>query len=272
VSRCASTIRHSAGVAFDTIAEQYDDIFTRSLIGRAQRDSVWDILRQVFQPGQHVLELNCGTGEDALFLSRRGVSVRACDASERMIAVAAKRIAAEPRGADIQLEVCSTERIGSLRSEGFDGVLSDFSGLNCVIDLAGVAEQLAALVRPGGFLVLCLSSRICLWETAWYLVHGTPARAFRRWSGCTTASLGEVSLQVCYPTMRDMHGIFAPWFHLRGHKGIGVTVPPSYVEHLARRYPSLLRAAERADRVIAHWPGCRSVGDHTLFVFERKSA
>lgn len=84
---------HQAGLAFDSIAEQYDDIFTRSLIGRAQRDAVWDVLRRTFRTGERILELNCGTGEDALFLSRLGVSVVACDASKRMIAVAARRMA-----------------------------------------------------------------------------------------------------------------------------------------------------------------------------------
>jgi SAM-dependent methyltransferase len=233
---------------------------------------VWEVLRQTFQPGQRVLELNCGTGEDALFLSRMGVSVHACDASERMIAVASRRIATEPRGADIKLEVCPTEQIGSLRNDEFDGVLSNFSGLNCVTDLGEVAQQLAALVRPGGQLVLCLSSRTCLWETAWYLMHGAPARAFRRWRGHTTASLGEIALQVRYHTMTDIRRLFAPWFVLRDCKGIGVTVPPSYVEHVACHYPSLLRAAEKMDRVVARWPGWRSVGDHVSLIFEKAKA
>ena len=76
-----STSMHAVGLAFDTIAEQYDDLFTHSLIGRAQRNVVWEVLRHTFIPRERILELNCGTGEDALFLSRMGVSVHACDAS-----------------------------------------------------------------------------------------------------------------------------------------------------------------------------------------------
>ena len=38
MTSCSSVTWQTAGMAFDTIAEQYDDIFTRSLIGRAQRD------------------------------------------------------------------------------------------------------------------------------------------------------------------------------------------------------------------------------------------
>jgi len=48
--------------AFDTVAEDYDRIFTNSAIGRAQRDAVWEVARTVFSPGSRILELNCGTG------------------------------------------------------------------------------------------------------------------------------------------------------------------------------------------------------------------
>jgi ubiquinone/menaquinone biosynthesis C-methylase UbiE len=82
MSSCPSAAAHRAGIAFDSIADQYDDIFTHSLIGRAQRDVVWDALKKTFRPGERVLEINCGTGEDALFLSKMGVSVHACDASK----------------------------------------------------------------------------------------------------------------------------------------------------------------------------------------------
>lgn len=263
---------YSAGVAFDSIAEEYDDLFTHSLIGRAQRDTVWEALRDEFHAGQRILELNCGTGEDALFLSRTGVSVYACDASERMIAVAARRMACESRGAQVQLEVRATEHIGELPAVGrFDGVLSNFSGLNCVEDLAPAARQLGRLVKPHGKLLLCLSSRVCAWETLWYLAHGQPARALRRWKGSATASLGDTAVDVQYPTVGDVRLKFAPEFVLRKITGVGVTVPPSYVEHLARKYPKVLKTLQRIDRGIAKWPLCRVIGDHTLLALERTS-
>jgi len=81
-------LAHPVGRAFDSLAENYDEVFTCSLIGRAQRDAVWGAARAAFTPGSRILEINCGTGEDALFLARQGVIVFACDASEQMIAVA----------------------------------------------------------------------------------------------------------------------------------------------------------------------------------------
>jgi ubiquinone/menaquinone biosynthesis C-methylase UbiE len=68
-------------LAFDRLAAKYDDMFTRSMVGRAQRQAVWDVLLETIEPGSHILELNCGTGEDALFLAQHDMSVVACDAS-----------------------------------------------------------------------------------------------------------------------------------------------------------------------------------------------
>ena len=70
---------------FDTFAETYDDDFTHSLLGRLLRPRVWDILAQHFTAGQHILELTCGTGEDAVWLARRGVHVTATDGSAEMV-------------------------------------------------------------------------------------------------------------------------------------------------------------------------------------------
>ena len=262
---------HLAGMAFDTIADQYDDLFTRSLIGRAQRNVVWDVLRRTFKPGERILELNCGTGEDALFLSRMGVSVHACDASERMIAVAARRLKSEPQRADVQLEVRPSEQLSDL-AVVFDGALSNFSGLNCVADLAAIARHLARLTKPGARLVLCLSTRFCLWEALWYLVHGKPSRAIRRWQGFANATLGETTIRVHYPTARDIRRLFSPAFLLRKHKAVGFAVPPSYVEHLARKHPHLLRKLAAIDRILASCPLVRVLGDHMLLVLERTNA
>jgi hypothetical protein len=51
--------------------------------------------------------------------------------------------------------------------------------------------------------------------------------------------------------------------------GIGVTVPPSYVETWIRRYPKLLNLLRAIDKVISTLPGFRVLGDHMLLHFER---
>jgi SAM-dependent methyltransferase len=260
-----------AGLAFDTLAEDYDAHFTRSCIGRAQRDVVWRKAAEIFRGELSILELNCGTGEDALFLAAQGHQVTALDASRAMIDRASMRKENEAPDAKVDFRLLPTEYLGALPSTQFDAVFSNFSGLNCVDDLTEVALQLAHRTTAGAPALLCFSTRFCLWESAWYLLHGELRKAVRRWSGHSTAALNGVSVNVHYPTVNDITKSFAPHFTLTSATGVGIFVPPSYLESWMHRFPWVLSMAARADRIVLHFPVLRAIGDHVLLHFVRNA-
>lgn len=261
---------HLAGSAFDTIAESYDSLFTASMIGRSQRAAVWRKAETVFRAGDHVLELNCGTGTDALFLSSLGITVTACDASPRMIEQAEKQKAMGAPRAAVDFRVLCTERVDELPSDlRFDGVFSNFSGLNCISDLSKTWRLLAQRLRSGAQVLICLSTRFCVWEILHYLCKGNFYKAFRRCRDTAQATLGRNSFPVYYPDLRSLRQSLRPMFRLCSVTGIGVTVPPSYLESWARRNPSALRLCDTLDRLICEWPGIRALGDHMVLHLER---
>ncbi|HEV2116823.1 MAG TPA: class I SAM-dependent methyltransferase [Terriglobales bacterium] len=266
----AATVQPQAA-PFDALAESYDRIFTDSLIGRAQRNAVWRQLDTTFLPGQRVLELNCGTGVDALHLAARGVRVEAFDVSPAMIRVAGRRLL-QGNGLPVRFRVLATEQLSTVDSV-YDGAFSNFGGLNCVEDLRQVARNLARLVRPLGQILLCLATRFCVWETAWWLAHGKPAKAFRRLrrSGVTAELSPGSSVHVQYPSINELRRLFAPEFSLVSMHGIGLFVPPSYVEPQAKRFPKLLCLAARLDARLSSLPGVRVIADHVLLKFRRVS-
>ena len=260
---------NAASAAFDRLAGSYDEVFTRSVIGRAQRGIVWKVLAETFRAGDRILELNCGTGEDALFLGRRGVAVEGCDASAEMIGVARRRKILEGTELPIQFRQLPTEEIRRLRGQSFDGALSNFSGLNCVGELDRVGSDLSALVRKGGNLVFCLSNRVCLWEFVWFGARGNFEKGRRRLGGSTTAQLGERSVHVWYPTLREIARAFSPWFRLRSARAVGLLVPPSYLEFWASRHRKVISVLAGIDWALGHVPIVRELGDHVLLRFER---
>jgi hypothetical protein len=196
--------------------------------------------------------------------------VTACDASEQMIQIASTRLHAEASDAHITFNRLPTERILELqRSTKFDGAFSNFSGLNCVADLKQTADDLATLLATGTPLLICLSTRFCVWEMLWFLAHGNLRKAFRRCSGHTTAKVGDVIVDVYYPTVSMLQSLFSPSFALRSYRGIGVTVPPSYAESWIRKHPKLLSIFRTIDQGISNLPGFRVIGDHVLLYFER---
>ena len=260
----------AAGAAFDRVAQDYDQTFTDSLIGRAQRDAVWKVLARTFRKNDKILELNCGTGEDALFLAGNGISVFALDASRQMIVRAEQRLQHSSAQLPVVFSELPTERIGELHPETqYDGAFSNFSGLNCIADLGTVAASLAGLVKPDGRLVLCFSTRFCLIEILYYLALGQWRKAFRRCKGYAEVTLDGVQFTVYYPTIRGICRSFAPYFRLNSCTGIGVAVPPSYLETWALQHPRLFLLLRRLEERLATLPVLRSTGDHVLLRFER---
>ncbi|MDT8067876.1 MAG: methyltransferase domain-containing protein [Terriglobia bacterium] len=258
--------------AFDEIAEIYDEVFTHSLVGTSQRGSVWEEIDGLWKPGDRVLELNCGTGEDALHLAGKGISVTGCDASPAMIEVANQKKARRRPRVPVRFVVLPNEYIGGLLIDRrFDGVFSNFSGLNCVADLANVAQQLATLLRPGAEVALVFSTPFSLWESLWYGVRGDWAKAIRRWSGHVSSTISGVPVEVWYPRVSEIRQAFAPWFWYINVSGIGVAVPPSYVESLAQKHSRIFSLLRTVDRLINHLPLFRVMGDHMLLRFRRSS-
>lgn len=257
---------------FDCAADTYDQVFTNTAIGRAERDAVQQDLRRVFHSGQRILELNCGTGLDALSLARCGVKVLACDIAPRMIEIARRRLSLTSLGDLVSFRVLANEQIEQLVNEGpFDGAFSNFEGLNCVEDLASFARKLRLLLKPGSRILLCMLGRFVPLEIAWHLAHGHPRKSMRRFrrEGTIARLTDDVTFRVHYPSVKALARMFAPAFRLREWKGIGVVLPPAYFEAWARRFPRILDGLATADRWLGRLPLLRSTAGHVLLQFER---
>ena len=258
---------------FDSIAARYDETFTHSAIGRAQRNSVWRELDRAFPSGSRVLEIGCGTGYDACHLASRGVEVTACDPSTEMIVVATSRVEAEDLQELVHPKILRAEEVASLHEHSsFDGAFSNFGALNCVPDIRRLARDLAVLLKPGANLLLCWMGSFCAWEVLWYLAQGDRKNAFRRSKkdGVSARLADDASIRVHYPSVNELALAFAPSFTVRSIKGVGVFVPPSYVEPWAQRHPRLLNFFEYADSQVSPLPGLRSMGDHVLMRLQRE--
>lgn len=253
---------------FDSIAGDYDRAFTTSAIGKHMRAAVWRRLDAAIQPGARVLELNCGTGEDAVHLARRGVRVHATDASAEMVAATRAKVERAGQGEMVRVERLAIDDLAHRRAGPFDGVLSNFGGLNCVDDLPGVARGLAALLRPSAPVLLCAMGPIVPWEWGWYLARKQPRKAFRRlrrggapWRGLT----------ILYPSIGELERAFAPHFARRRVAAIGALVPPSYAGEWAARHPRLLAALDRWERRLEIVPPLPWLADHFLIELERRA-
>ena len=256
--------------AFDSSAADYDR-HEANPIRRWVRSFMRERLGTHFQSGDTVLELNCGTGDDALFLARRGVRVRAVDASAGMIAVLRGKVERAGLGGLIESSVLANEDLSSLRGNRYDGAFSNF-GLNYVSDAATVAEDLRPLVKPAGTFSCALASRYCVLEMAALVARGELREAFRRLAFRPERRFANgTHVPVHYPRAGVLVEAFAGAFEVEAIHGLGVLIPPPYLSGFYTRHSTLFRVMHAFEnRIRSRFPFSR-LGDGLLLEFRRRS-
>jgi SAM-dependent methyltransferase len=262
-------VKAAATVAFDRLAPAYDALVSGDSF-RHQREQTHTAFRRWIKPGFRVLEIGCGTGLDTLFLAGLGARVVACDPSEEMLTRTRRRLAASAAGDRVGLLACGLQTLPQFldaldHAEGFDAVVSNFGALNCAPSLDGLGAIARRHLRPGGAIVLGLIGRHCLWETIYFTARGERGKAARRRAAPVSVPVAGVEVPTFYHRNADVRACLGAGFSLDRAVGIGVAVPPPYLESRWQQVPAIIRrAAAAVDHLAASWPLLNQLGDHTL--------
>lgn len=260
----------TSAAAFDGMAKDYDSGFTATPLGSVLRAMVWERYEHRFAGRTHLLEIGCGTGEDAVHLAGRGHRVLATDASAQMLRVAGAKAERAGVAHRVQFLHAPMETLGTaLAGMKFDGVYSNFGAINCAARLGTLAADLAPRIEPDAPLVWVLMGRHVPWEWAWYLARADAARAFRRMGRAGASWRG---IQVSYPAPSTLARTLQPHFAARGARALGFVLPPSYAAGWLNRSPRVLALLTRAERAAQRWRVCASLSDHFIFEAARSPA
>jgi SAM-dependent methyltransferase len=253
--------------AFDELASAYDAAFTASALGRSLRAATWERLDAVFSDARRVLEIGCGTGEDAVHLALRGVDVLATDPSPAMLRVAAEKARRAGCAQRIDFRCMPMERLGAeLAGERFDGTWSNFGAINCVANLDAAVTDLAGLLVPGAPLAWVVLGKHVPWEWVWFLARGEWHKAFRRRQAGGAAWRG---MRILYPTPAELERTLAPYFAQTRRAPLGLVLPPSYASGWLERRPRALAALARLERAALRWQPLATLADHYIFEARR---
>ena len=135
--------------AFDGLAQEYDAQFTATTLGTLLRRMSWRHFERVFAQREFLLDIGCGTGEDAIHLASLGHRVLATDDSLQMIRVARHKAERAGCAHRVRFLWLPMDRLGAeLSRERFDGIYSNFGAINCAPSLPALAAR-AGAVGPG---------------------------------------------------------------------------------------------------------------------------
>ena len=260
---------------FDLMATTYDADFAESATGRAQRRRVWKyltpLLNEAGRPLQ-ILEINCGTGEDAIQLASLGHQVIATDASQAMIEKARdKSLQISDKTAIPEFRRCAFERlIPSFEGKEFDLVVSNFGGLNCIdpISLRSLAKDLYSLTNKNGRLFLVVMGTCCIREILHYCMRGKFKTAFRRFNKSVNFNVKGFSIRVFYYSPRTLSTLFNSSFQLQKKYPVGIFLPPTYLEEKYLKLPKKLTRLEKLENSLGH-PIFSGLADHYCAIFNK---
>ena len=259
----------AARLAFDRLAPSYDTLVSGEAFQR-QRRQTHRLLSQWIRSGFRVLEIGCGTGIDTEFLAGLGARVVACDPSEGMLSRTKRRIAVAGHGDRITILACGLQDLPQFldaldHSEGFDAIVSNFGALNCAPSLDPLGVIGCRHLRAGGAMAIGLLGRNCLWETIYFTALGDRAKAARRHVAKADVPVAGIDVPTFYHRTRDVAAALGGGFACGAVIGVGVMVPPPYLEPRWRQLPpAVRRAAAAVDRIAGAWPLVNQLGDHTL--------
>ena len=257
--------------AFDTASLTYDESESRNEILKWMRRIVHEIYLNNFKEGDELLELNAGTGIDAMFLSGHGIKVHATDISENMINAIKEKIKQYNLENSVDAELCSFENIGQIKESGFDGAMSNFGGLNCINNFEKLSDDLSHKIKSRGKFIAAVMNKFCPWEIFYYLLKLNFKEAFRRFKkGGIYAGLGDEKIWTYYFSPREFAKYFRNHFTIKKIYSLGLYTPSPYLFGIYNRFPFFVKLFMKIDNLIKGIFPFNRFGDHFIIILERK--
>lgn len=224
------------GMPFDHIASTYDSLFSRSAIGQMQRKRVWRYIESILPElkGFEMLELNCGSGEDAVLFGEGGFNIVATDISEEMLKITEKKAQQYSMQNKISSHFLDLDTFNeTLFDKKFDLIFSNFGGINCMNpdSLKALLEKLPTILNPGGRFVGVVMPKFCAWETIFFLLRFQFKKAFRRLASKNSFSdLHGANAKTWYYHPNQITAWTRNNFRIVSLRPVGVALPPAYLE------------------------------------------
>ncbi len=254
--------------AFSLQAKVFDDYNESNCITRYCRDEIYKIALKYLPGNSDILELNCGTGIDAIYFSKNH-KVLATDGAEGMINVLNHKINKQ-NIPQIETKCISFDQLDLIGNRKFDFIFSNFGGLNCTENLADVVNKLPLFLKDNGRIMLVMMPPICLWEHL-HVFSFNFKLAFRRWkkSGAN-AKVEGVKFKTYYYHPGFVSKLLKEKFKIVYLQGLCNIMPPEYMHHYLKSSPMLFKMLSKADRFINRIFPFKQTGDYFVIVMEKK--
>ncbi|MGZ5245099.1 MAG: methyltransferase domain-containing protein [Bacteroidia bacterium] len=261
-----------AAEAFSRQSVVFDDIYSTNLIIQYKRERVRNTVNKHLHVNDKILELNAGTGEDAIYFGQKGYKVHATDIADGMLSTLGDKIIYNKLQDVISSEKCSYTELHSLQNKGpYDLIFSNFAGLNCTDKLNDVLLSFSPLLNKNGKVVLVVMPSFSLWETI-LAFQGQFKTAFRRFNSKKgrLAHIEGTFFRCWYYNPSYIADTLKDDFEVFEVEGLCSIVPPSFFEGFPKKHPRLYKFLCKAENLFkARWPW-KYIGDYFIITLYKK--
>jgi deazaflavin-dependent oxidoreductase (nitroreductase family) len=262
--------------AFDLASEEYDFTISHNFINTWIRKRSIAILSQYINPDDVLLEVGCGTGAEAMQISKLAKRIIAMDVSQKMVRLLQAK--AEARGLQgkvtpLRLSASEISEVAPFLVGEKVRVAYSFNGaLNCEPRMDAFVKGLSGLLSPSGYFVCSIRNTICLSEMLSHALVLQFDRATPRKKQPAMVSVGGTDIpSTYYPAMRFIE-FFRPYFRPVKVVGLPTLLPPAYLNSYYLRFRGRFPLLERLDALFSSKFPFNQLGDQTLFVFQKVGA
>ncbi len=255
-----------SSVGWDAWAEEYARLPGLNSTYRFSKRLLYDVIEAELRGDNalDVLDFNCGCGNDFAYFLDAGYRVVGCDGSVGMLSVAARRYAAAVSDGTVALYHGQAEALTVDAFDGrrFDAIISATGGTAYLTDsqLQRVHAVFAALLRPGGCMIITHLVPRCLMESLYYLLHARPRAALRRWRTRLEISVKSEPVTMYLRSARHLERILSEVAPADWLVPLNVLTPPfqtgfqlperlagvmNWAEHKLQRYRACLAACDQ---------------------------
>jgi len=259
-------------LSFNKIAPAFDRTDKSNPILLWMRGIVHKIYLQNIRQGESVLELNCGTGIDAIFLAEHGINVYATDISDEMIRLLKEKASQEIQDGIIVAKVCSFSEVGEIEKTGFDAAVSNFGGLNCINDFSQLSNDLYNKLKPGGKFIAVVMNKLCPWEILYFILKFDLKKAFRRLKKeGIDGAVDDQTVKTFYFFPKEFGKQFSDHFRIEKIYTHALYTPPPYLLGIYNRIKPIVKVWMKIDELVKGIYPFNRVGDHFIIIMSRKN-
>jgi ubiquinone/menaquinone biosynthesis C-methylase UbiE len=254
--------------AFTQQSVYFDKYEEENILLINMRKKIREHVLNNLKKGDAILELNAGTGLDAVFFAQKGFQVHATDISDGMINELKKKILLNNLHDKVSFQELSFTNLDEIKDKKFDYIFSNFGGLNCLQDLKMVTKNLPSLLKPEGKVTFVVMPPVCPWEIS-LAFRGHFKTAFRRFkkSG-TVANVEGKRFLSYYHSPKKVINSFGKDFKKLKLVGLNSIIPPPYMKNFPAKFPGIFNSLVYFDNKVTGIFPFNSWADHFILMMQ----